>query len=364
MIVSGGLCVSGVQTRAKLDPPPLWFSLVPDSPIDAFIDDLTDLPTSAQLDEPAPNVMVFNANDPTGAGGLSADVLAMASVGARACPVLTATLIRDTNRIHDHFALDAQVISDQAHAIGHDMDIAAIRVGFVGSEAGLRAVAEIAGDFDEVPIVVSLPDLTWCEPQEIEVYLQALAESVLPLTTVLVANYNELWRWLLEDWAHERAPRPRDMAGAAAAHGCAFVLITGMPDASSQQVLNVLASPEQELLSVSHERLDARFIGVSDTLAAALAGCLATGMEPVEAATEALSYLQACLVNGLVPGMGAAIPDRMFWAQADGDSQADSRADSPTAADNDLASPIHSGLTKLARTKLWVQGPSSDTPTH
>ncbi len=303
----------------------------------------------ADTDEATPNVLVFNANDPTGAGGLGADVVAMACVGAHACPVVTGVWVRDTNRIHDHHALDAQVIADQAQAVGQDLDIAAIRVGFAGSVAGLQTVAEILVEFDDIPVVTSIPDLTWCDPDEIEAYLNALAESVLPLTTVLVANYNQLWRWLLEDWSHERPPRPRDMAGVAAAHGCAFVLVTGVPDVRSDHVLNVLATPEQELVSVAHLRLDAYFIGSLDTLSAALAGSLATGMEPVEAALESLSYLQACLANGHVPGMGAAIPNRMFWAQAD-----------ETALSSDSIEPE----IDPPSTRLWLQGPSGNTQTH
>ena len=34
-------------------------------------------------------VLVFNANDPSGAGGLTGDVLAMGSVGAHTLPVVT-----------------------------------------------------------------------------------------------------------------------------------------------------------------------------------------------------------------------------------------------------------------------------------
>jgi len=41
-------------------------------------------------------VLVFNASDPSGASGISADVLAIASVGAHALPVLTGAYARDS----------------------------------------------------------------------------------------------------------------------------------------------------------------------------------------------------------------------------------------------------------------------------
>ena len=46
-------------------------------------------------------VLVFNASDPSGAGGLSCDTLAIASVGAHALPVVTGAYARDTREILD-----------------------------------------------------------------------------------------------------------------------------------------------------------------------------------------------------------------------------------------------------------------------
>ena len=37
------------------------------------------------------------------------------------------------------------------------------------------------------------------------------------------------------------------------------------------------------------------------------------------AVTEALSYLDRCLDAGFRPGMGNVVPDRLFWAQPEGE---------------------------------------------
>jgi hydroxymethylpyrimidine/phosphomethylpyrimidine kinase len=58
----------------------------------------------AERDLNPPCVLVFNASDPSGAGGLWADALAMASVGAHMLPVVTGAYARDTAEIFDHFA--------------------------------------------------------------------------------------------------------------------------------------------------------------------------------------------------------------------------------------------------------------------
>ena len=78
-------------------------------------------------------VLVFNANDPSGAGGISADVTAIASVGAHELAVVTGAYARDTAEIFDHFAFDEETVAEQARAILEDVPAQVIKVGFVGS---------------------------------------------------------------------------------------------------------------------------------------------------------------------------------------------------------------------------------------
>jgi hydroxymethylpyrimidine/phosphomethylpyrimidine kinase len=52
-------------------------------------DPSADAEEVAERDLNPPCVLVFNASDPSGAGGLGADALAMASVGAHMLPVVT-----------------------------------------------------------------------------------------------------------------------------------------------------------------------------------------------------------------------------------------------------------------------------------
>src|SRR6476661_11014957 len=98
-------------------------------------------------------VLVFNASDPSGAGGLSADVTAIASVGAHALPVVTGAYARDTAEIFDHFPFDEEAVAEQARTILEDVEVQLIKVGFVGSPENLSTVAETATDYPEVPLV-------------------------------------------------------------------------------------------------------------------------------------------------------------------------------------------------------------------
>ncbi len=276
-------------------------------------------------------VLVFNANDPSGAGGLAGDISAITSVGAHALPVVTGAYARDTAEILDHHAFDEEAVAEQARTILEDVSAQVIKVGFAGSAENLSAIAEIASDYADVPLVAYMPNLSWWSEVQIDLYLDAFRELVLPQTTVLVGNHSTLWRWLLPDWSSAKNPTPRDIARAANALGVPYTLVTGIA-LPEQLIENVLASPHSVLYSGRFERFEASFSGAGDTLSGALAALLATGADLAEAVKEALTYLDRCLDAGFRPGMGNIIPDRMFWAQAETDPDA--------APDDDDAAPL------------------------
>ncbi|MBX3589129.1 MAG: hydroxymethylpyrimidine/phosphomethylpyrimidine kinase [Ramlibacter sp.] len=283
-------------------------------------------------------VMVFNASDPSGAGGLAGDVSAVASVGAHALPVVTGAYARDTAEIFDHFSFDEEAVTEQARTILEDVPVQVIKVGFVGTPEVISAIAEIAADYADVPLVAYMPNLSWWNEDQIDGYLDAFRELLLPQTTVLVGNHSTLWRWLLPDWGSDRPPGARDIAKAASEVGVPYTLVTGIP-LPDQFVDNVLATPQTVLGSEKFERFEAVFSGAGDTLSAALAALLASGSDLEAATTEALSYLDRCLDGGFRPGMGNVLPDRLFWAQPEtGDEDA---SDDPVDALQGFALPPH-----------------------
>ena len=232
-----------------------------------------------------PNVLSFNAGDPTGAGGSGSDATVIAAIGAHALPVVTGVYVRDTRETMSHCAIDEAAVAEQAAAVAEDVPLHVIKVGFVGSAEAVSAIAAFTSDYASVPVVAYMPDLSWWSEAEIDHYLDACRELLLPQTTLLTPN--------------------------------------------SLEAGNVLASPEAELFSQSFERIDADFLGAGDILSAALAALIATGSELTEATSEALQYLDQALDHGFRPGMGRALADRLFWAASDADDQADTADDGP-----------------------------------
>jgi len=300
-------------------------------------------PDVAGNEPPAPAcVMSFNASDPSGAGGLAGDIATIAAMGAHALPIVTAIVMRDTAEVFDQHAIEADAVVEQARSILEDVTISGWKVGFLGSAETVGAVAEVLSDYSDVPLVSYLPSLSWLEEDQLQPYLDAFRELILPATEVLVGNHKTLTDFLLPDWDSERPPSARELAVAAGEHGTRYVLVTGvmLPAKGNEQFIdNVLASPQGALAGEKFERFDTAFVGAGDTLAAALAALLAAGGELQAAVAEALSFLDQSLDAGFRPGMGNVVPDRFFWAlppaeegegeegAASGDEPGDDRTD-------------------------------------
>jgi hydroxymethylpyrimidine/phosphomethylpyrimidine kinase len=285
------------------------------SPDPAAAPDAAEHPT-----EPPPPacVMTFNASDPSGAGGTAGDVSTIAAMGAHPLPVVATIVMRDTAEVFDQHPIDADAVVEQARSVLEDVTISAWKVGFLGSAEAVGAVAEVLSDYADIPLVSYLPGLSWLDEDQLQPYLDAFRELILPATEVLVGNHKTLTDFLLPEWDSERPPSARELAVAAAEHGTRYVLVTGIMLSSKgggpQFVDNVLASAQGAIAGEKFELFDAGFVGSGDTLSAALAALLGAGSELQAAVSEALQFLDQSLDAGFRPGMGNIVPDRFFWA--------------------------------------------------
>ena len=198
-------------------------------------------PHDAEDDTPI-CVLCFNANDPSGAGGLAADTLSIASVGAHPMGVVTACYFRDSAETVGQHSVDDEAVTEQARQVLEDVQVQVFKIGFAGSAENLSAIAEICSDYADVPVVSYMPGLSWWDEEPAEDYLDAFRSLILPQTTVLVGEHHQLWRWLLPEWSGNKPPSARDIARAAADAGTPYTLVTGLAGPSEQHVENQLAN--------------------------------------------------------------------------------------------------------------------------
>lgn len=276
---------------------------------------------------PPPIVLVFAGTDPTGGAGLQADILTLASLGCHPLSVVTAVTVQDTVGVDDFFPMEAEWIADQARSVLEDMPVAAIKIGMIGSVEAVAAIAEVVSDYPDIPLVLD-PVLSSGrgDPLANEELMAALIDLLLPQATVLTPNSIEARR-LAEgvgdddeelDTDSEEAPDLLDCARELIDLGCEFVLITGAHEQGAQ-VVNTLYNTRGVMDRQKWERLPGSYHGSGCTLASALAGFLALGLDVAEAAKEAQAYTWQTLKHAYRPGMGQFIPDRMYWVHGDDD---------------------------------------------
>ncbi|HED40496.1 MAG TPA: hydroxymethylpyrimidine/phosphomethylpyrimidine kinase [Chromatiales bacterium] len=256
-----------------------------------------------------PAVMAFSGNDPTGGAGIQADIEALASMGCHTAPVITSLTIQDTQDIQGYVPIDASLLVQQARAVLEDMPIAAFKIGMLGSVEVIEAVHTVLIDYPDIPVILD-PVLIAGGGNEIadEEMIDAITTLLLPQTTILTPNSIEA-RLL----AHE-ADSLDACAQELLERGCDYVLVTGTHEATTN-VTNTLYGNRRKLDSFSWDRLPNSYHGSGCTLASAIAGLLAQGMEPFSAVHEAQEYTWESLRAAYRLGMGQHLPNRLFWAR-------------------------------------------------
>ncbi len=260
---------------------------------------------------PVPVVLTFSGHDPTGGAGVQADIEALASMGCHAAPVVTALTVQDTLNVMEISPVDTALLIEQARAVLEDMDVASFKVGLLGSVQCVEAIHSILVDYPNIPLVLdTVLQAGGGRALADEAIMEAMRTLLFPFTTVLTPNSRE---------ARQLAAEGDDLDACAQAlmdGGCDYVLVTGSHEATPQ-VINRLYGNRRHIDDFSWERLPDSYHGSGCTLAAAIAGLLAHGMEPLTAVLEAQEYTWETLRQGYRVGMGQLVPNRLFWALYD-----------------------------------------------
>jgi hydroxymethylpyrimidine/phosphomethylpyrimidine kinase len=269
--------------------------------------------------------MTFAATDPSSGAGLQADILALASIGCHPLSVVTGVTVQDTVGVESVLPLDADWINDQARTILEDVQVAAFKLGLLGSVENVAVIAEIMADYPDVPLLID-PILTSGRGDDLtnEEMQAAMCELLFPQATLITPNSLEARRLAYYDENDEIKHSSLDeCAQRLLAMGTEYVMITGTHERTTD-VVNALyggnMQSENSLIKAYHwERLSGSYHGSGCTLTSAIAACLAHGLSMEEAIQEAQEYTWQTLKNAFRPGMGQFIPDRFFWARDDGE---------------------------------------------
>ena len=243
-------------------------------------------------------------------------MLTLASLGCHPLSALTAITVQDTVGVESMHPVAAELVERQARALLEDMQIAAFKLGVLGSVENVVAIAEIVSDYPDIPLVFD-PVLASGRGDDLsgEEIISAMRELLLPQTTILTPNAPEARR-LAEHEDDESEPAIDLCAHRLIEMGAQHILITGTHE-NTPEVINTLYGVNGVLRRDRWERLPGSYHGSGCTLASAVAGCIACGASIEDAVRDAQDYTWQTLANGFRPGMGQFIPDRFFWARGD-----------------------------------------------
>ncbi len=257
---------------------------------------------------PIPIVLSISGHDPSGGAGIQADIETATALGCRVATAITCLTVQDTRDVYRVEPVETGLLEQQIRVVMDDLPIAAIKIGLIGHAEGAVRIAKLLQlllqEHPEIPVVLD-PVLAAGGGMEIgdEALVATIRDGLLPHTTLLTPNSLEARRLSGEEELDQCATKLLSM-------GCDSVLITGGHEAE-EKLTNRLYSSGGEQQSWSWLRFEQSYHGSGCTLASAIAALLARGVPLTEAIAQAQEYTWQSISNGINPGHGQAVPNRL-----------------------------------------------------
>lgn len=250
-----------------------------------------------------PNVLVIAGLDPSGGAGLVADVRVCEQHDCRPMAVATALTEQSTAEVRAANPVTPTIVGDQLRMILTDVEVAAVKLGMLGSEAIADEVAR-ALELTAAPVV-------W------DPVLRATAGRIRlydgdPARAIELLDGHVALFTPNSDEAHALTGIQIDSVGDAVAAGMALyqrgmgaVLVKGGHWGAATEAIDVLVTPDgHEVLTAPRFVTDGPIHGTGCALSSAIACNLAAGMSVVEACRAAKAYVAALIADAVYPGRG------------------------------------------------------------
>ena len=257
-----------------------------------------------------PNVLSIAGSDPSGGAGIQADLKTFAALGCYGMAALTALTAQNTQGVSDVHLPPADFVAAQIAMVFADIDVAAVKIGMLGSAQIVEAVADALAPHPNVPIVLD-PVLVATSGATLgdDTVVAAMRARLFPLATLVTPNLAEAAR-LADGAALLSREDIEAVAHRLRGGGPAAWLIKGghRDGASADDVL----LDDAGAIWLSAPRVATRNThGTGCTLSSAIAAELAKGRALREALVAAKAYLSAALAGAdrLVVGHGAGPVD-------------------------------------------------------
>jgi hydroxymethylpyrimidine/phosphomethylpyrimidine kinase len=257
-----------------------------------------------------PVILTFSTLDPSGSGGIQADIETAASIGAHCAPLITSLCTTGESPERESVSVDAGLLVEQTKAIAEAMDVKAIKLGFLGALENIDAIHSILSELPPAPIVAHPALCLWEEMDaSTEEFSEAFCNLIMPLTDIAIFSQYEATSLAREADSLEAC------AQELLATNCESLLITG----TGPQHHDARNSFFQSRSGVTHfdwQEESAASQGTSSTLATASAAYLAHGFSAIQAIEEAQHYTWQASRASRQIGFGRSTLHRFYWADS------------------------------------------------
>jgi hydroxymethylpyrimidine/phosphomethylpyrimidine kinase len=251
-----------------------------------------------------PVVLVIAGHDPSGGAGIQADIESIANAGCHAATVITSLTTQNTSKVIDVLPQKPEPFKNQIRLILEDMDIAACKIGMIGSIKLLEVIVDELSELNFPIVLDPVMSSTTGKKFSNDDICKNMLTSLLPLITLITPNSIEA----------ELLTQKDDLTAAANTlmdYGAESVLITGTHE-NTDAVLNSLYTKQDSLIEYEWERLPDTFHGSGCTLSSRIAALLALGNDLKTSVEKAQEYTWLSLKHGLKLGRGQAQPNRFY----------------------------------------------------
>ena len=255
------------------------------------------------MPELPPRILIIAGSDSGGGAGLQADIKTVSALGGYAATAVTAVTVQNTMGVAGAELMPPALVAAQMEAVLTDIGADAIKIGMLGSEAIVRAVADVLeAHAPGIPVVLDPVMIAKGGAALIDdTAIEALHAELIPRARIVTPNAPEASRLTGVEAdsvkAAEEAGQVLVKAGAGAA------LVKG-GHLDGPEVTDVLVVGGGETMRWTAPRIDTRHThGTGCTLASAIAMGLSQGLSAGAAVELAHGYVREAIARA--PGFGS-----------------------------------------------------------
>ena len=236
-----------------------------------------------------PNVLTIAGSDPGGGAGIQADLRTFAALGVYGCAAVTLLTAQNTREVTGLLVTPADFVTLQLETLFADITIDAVKIGALGNDAVVSAVAAVLRCQRSANVVLDpVVRAGNGAPLLSDAGIAALMRELLPLARLVTPNALEA---AVLTGAPAGGANARDAARALHALGAANVLVKGGHIDDGAECVDLLFDGDHfHEMRVPRTRTD-RLHGTGCTLSSAIAALVARGRSLPEACAEAQRFV-------------------------------------------------------------------------